>query len=154
MHITHSAGRAECANRTITSARVAQTRHLLTQSDRNAIARLLADGGTRHAPNPVLLEGLLRQRLRSARPAPEVIPTDLIIAGSRVTYKINGEGARSGILSIAEMPWPGHIMVTSLLGATLIGMRSMQKAPLLREDGRIDTVVVLEVDQPEPNEAA
>jgi len=35
--------------------------------------------------------------------------------------------------------------VTSFLGATMLGMQKLQKAPLLREDGWIDTLVVLDV---------
>ncbi|MFD2856245.1 hypothetical protein ACFSZS_17785 [Seohaeicola zhoushanensis] len=67
---------------------------------------------------------------------------------------ISGEGARSGELSMQAMPLPGRILVASLLGATLIGMRVLQKTPLLRDDGEIDTVVVLDVTPPQGDDAA
>jgi hypothetical protein len=67
---------------------------------------------------------------------------------------ISGEGARSGVLSMSRMPIPGCLLVASLLGATLIGMRKLQKAPLLRDDGQIETVVVLDVRPPHGHDAA
>ncbi|MBN7787539.1 hypothetical protein JYP51_21635 [Ponticoccus gilvus] len=66
---------------------------------------------------------------------------------------ISAEGARSGVLSMNPTPVPGHILVASLLGATLIGMRKLQKVPLLRDDGQIEVVVVLDV-HPSPDQAA
>lgn len=126
----------------------------LTVADRLGIERLLDNKATRHAPNPSILDGLLRHKLRSARGAPEPAPADLVVAGSIVTYMISGEGARSGELSMQAMPLPGRILVASLLGATLIGMRVLQKTPLLRDDGEIDTVVVLDVTPPQGDDAA
>ncbi len=58
---------------------------------------------------------------------------------------ISGGGARSGVLSMSPAPAPGRILIASLLGATLVGMRKMQKVPLLRDDGQIETIVVLDV---------
>lgn len=119
--------------------------YLLTLEDRLGIERLLHDKGTRHARNPPILNGLLRHKLRSSRGAPEPTPADLVVAGSHVTYMISGGGARSATLSMQPVPFPGQVLVASLLGATLIGMRILQRAPLLREDGMIDTIVVLDV---------
>ncbi|KIQ70203.1 hypothetical protein Wenmar_01162 [Wenxinia marina DSM 24838] len=51
------------------------------------------------------------------------------------------------------IPLPGQVLVASLLGATLIGMRKLQKVPLLRNDGEISVVVVLDV-KPPPDHAA
>jgi hypothetical protein len=53
---------------------------------------------------------------------------------------VSGEGARSGVLSMNSTPVPGHILVASLLGATLIWMRKLQKVPLLRDDGQIEVL--------------
>lgn len=128
--------------------------HHLTAEDHRAIERLLQSRGTRYAANPPLLNGLLRQKLRTSCPAPIPAPPDFIMAGCHVTYMISGEGARSGIISMGPTPVPGHILVSTLLGATLIGMRRMQKAPLLREDGQIDIVVVLDVMPPHDGDAA
>lgn len=67
---------------------------------------------------------------------------------------ISGGGARSATLSMQPVPLPGQVLVASLLGATLIGMRILQRAPLLREDGMIDTIVVLDVKPPQGDDAA
>ena len=123
----------------------AQTGFRLTVDDRLGIEQLLRCEGTRSAPNPPLLNGLLRHKLRISRGAPEPASPDLVVAGRHVTYMISGEGARSGVLSMNPVPGQGYIPVASLLGATLIGMRKLQKVPLLRDDGQIDVVVVLDV---------
>jgi hypothetical protein len=49
------------------------------------------------------------------------------------------------VLAFSLCPFPGIISVASLIGATLIGMRKLQRAPLLRDDGEIETIVVLDV---------
>ena len=130
-----------------------ETGFLLTVEDRLGIERLLRHRGTGHAPNPPLLNGLLRHKLRISRGATEPAPPELVVSGCHVTYMISGEGARSGVLSMNPTPVPGHILVASLLGATLIGMRKLQKVPLLRDDGQIEVVVVLDV-HPSPDHAA
>ncbi|WP_299822097.1 hypothetical protein [uncultured Jannaschia sp.] len=140
--------------RSVFDAGPAQTRFFLTVEDRIGIERLLRQRGTRNAPNPVLLEGLLRHKLRISRGAAEPAPQELVVAGCHVTYEIGGEDARSGMLAMNPVPFPGHVLVASLLGATLIGMRVLQRAPLLRDDGRIDTVFVLDVSPPPCHHAA
>lgn len=129
-----------------------ETGFLLSVDDRLGIERLLRHRGTRNSPPP-LLSGLLRHKLRISRGTPEPASPDLVVAGCHVTYMISGEGARSGVLSMNPTPVPGHILVASLLGATLIGMRKLQKVPLLRDDGQIEVVVVLDV-HPSPDQAA
>lgn len=119
--------------------------YFLTTKDRRGIQTLLDTQGTRFAANPPMLQGFLRHKLRISAHIDEPVPSDLAISGRLVSYMISGEGARSGVLSLDPLPHPGNILVTSLLGATLIGMRALQKVPLLREDGQIDTVVVLDV---------
>ncbi|GGL50434.1 hypothetical protein [Wenxinia marina] len=126
----------------------------LTREDRAGIERLLRQHDTKHAPNPPLLNGLLRHKLRISAPAPRPTPLELVVGGSHVTYKITGEGARSGVLSMSPIPLPGQVLVASLLGATLLGMRKLQKAPLLRSDGEISAVVILDVDPPRADDAA
>ena len=118
---------------------------LLTLEDRLGIERLLRTGVTRNAPNPPLLIGLLTHKLRISRGAPEPAPPELVVSGRQVTYMITGGGSRLAVLSMNPEPIPGRVLVASLLGATLIGMRKLQRAPLLRDSGRIDTVVVLDV---------
>ncbi|WP_297771773.1 hypothetical protein [uncultured Roseovarius sp.] len=131
-----------------------ETGFLLTVNDRLGIERLLRHRGTKNAPNPPLLNGLLRHKLRISRGAPEPASPDLVVAGCHVIYMISGEGARTGVLTMNPVPIPGHILVASLLGATLIGMRKLQKVPLLRDDGQIETVVVLDVSPSRDHDAA
>jgi hypothetical protein len=126
----------------------------LTVDDRAGIERLLRKDGTRHAPNPPLLNGLLRHKLRTSRGAWEPAAPELVVGGRRITYMISDEDARTGVLSLSPVPIPGHVLVASLLGATLIGMRKLQKSPLLRDDGQIETVIVLDVDPPQSHDTA
>ncbi|PJE33719.1 hypothetical protein PSM7751_03851 [Pseudooceanicola marinus] len=139
--------------RSLFEGSAAESGFLLTVDDRLGIEHLLRYRGTRNSPNPPLLNGLLRHKLRISRGATESASPDLVVAGCHVTYMISGEGARTGVLSMSPMPVPGHILVASLLGATLIGMRKLQKVPLLRDDGQIEVVVVLDV-HPSPDHAA
>ena len=120
-------------------------RFQLTSADRVGIERLLSLGLTANCPNPTLIEGFLRHKLRLARPAPEPVPADLVVAGRQVTYMTSGAHARSGTLTMVSDSKAGCVPVTSFLGATLLGMRKMQKMPLLREDGWVETLIVLDV---------
>ena len=120
----------------------------LTVEDRLGIERLLHDTNLGHAPNPAILWGFLRYKLRASRGAPEPAPATLIVSGSDVTYMISGGGARSGTMHMSATPYPGCLIVGSMLGATLIGLRALQKVPLLRNDGQIETLVVLDVKSP------
>lgn len=131
-----------------------QTGFVLTVEDRVGIERLLRRRVIDYAPNPPLLNGLLRYKLRISRGVPEPATSEIVVAGSLVSYMISGEGARAGVLTMNSAPIPGHILVASLLGATLIGMRKLQKAPLLRDDGQIDTLVVLDVSPTPAHDAA
>ncbi|SDY81132.1 hypothetical protein [Citreimonas salinaria] len=130
-----------------------ETGFLLTVEDGVGTERLLRHCGTKNAPNPPLLIGLLRHKLRISRGAPEPAPPEVVLAGRQVTYMISGEGSRSGVLAMHPVPLPGRVLVASLLGATLIGMRKLQKAPLLRDSGQIHTVVVLDVSPPPDHDA-
>ncbi|GAW36697.1 hypothetical protein RA2_03772 [Roseovarius sp. A-2] len=149
--ITHPP--AESDFRSLFERSTVEAGFLLTVDDRLGIEHLLRYRGTRNSPNPPLLNGLLRHKLRISRGALEPASPDLVVAGRRVTYMISGEGARTDVLSMSPVPAPGHIPVASLLGATLIGMRKMQKVPLLRDDGQIEVVVVLDV-RPSPDHDA
>ncbi|WPY96444.1 hypothetical protein T8T21_18245 (plasmid) [Limimaricola variabilis] len=131
-----------------------ETGFLLTVRDRAGIEGLLRRHDTRHSPDPVLLNELLRYKLRISRGAREPVSPEFVVAGCRVVYRIADKEPRAGLLSMCPAPRPGHVLVASLLGATLIGMRHLQAAPLLRDDGRIDTVVVLDTMPPPDTDAA
>lgn len=117
----------------------------LTRADRIGVERLLSLGLTEECPNPTLIEGFLRHKLCIARPAPEPMPANLVVAGRLVSFMANGGKTRSGMLTLVPGDGVRCISVTSFLVATMLGMQKMQKAPLLREDGWIDTLIVLEV---------
>tara|TARA_R110002072_G_scaffold199785_1_gene357532 strand:+ start:1314 stop:1763 length:450 start_codon:yes stop_codon:yes gene_type:complete len=120
-------------------------RFQLTRADRIGVERLLSLGLTAECPNPALIEGFLHHKLRMARPAPEPTPANLVVAGRLVSFMTNGGKPRSGMLTFVPGDDAGCTPVTSFLGATMLGMQALQKAPLLREDGWIDTLVVLDV---------
>ncbi|UYV38064.1 hypothetical protein N4R57_02890 [Rhodobacteraceae bacterium D3-12] len=120
-------------------------RFQLSRADWIGVERLLSLGLTAECPNPTLIEGFLRHKLRLARAAPEPTPADLVTVGRHVTFMTSGRNERSGMLTLVSDMQPGRIPVTSFLGATLLGMHKMQKTPLLREDGWIDKLVVLGV---------
>jgi len=120
-------------------------RFQLTRADWIGVERLLSLGLTAECPNPTLIKSFLRHKLRLARPAPEPAPASLIIAGRLVSFMTNGGKARCGMLTLVPSQKAGCIPVTSFLGATMLGMQKSQKMPLLREDGWIDTLVVLDV---------
>lgn len=104
-----------------------QTGFVLLVEDKVGINCRLRRRSTDHAANSPLLNGLLRHKLRISRSSPEPAPDELVVAGRHVTYTIIGEGARSGVLTMNPSPIPGHILVASLLGAALIGMRKLQR---------------------------
>lgn len=98
-------------------------------------------------PSSRLLAYVLANKLMNTRPSDDVYYTDSIVGGSCVTYIIDGKEPQSGLLahrSGAGLPG-GIIPVASLLGATLIGMRLGQRAPLLFEDGSIGRLFVKDV---------
>lgn len=122
-------------------------RFALTVADRVGIERLLSHGKLKGSANPELLAGFLRHKLRISRGAPEPAPEDLVTAGCEVAYMTNDGVIRSGLLTFDPNPNAEHLPVETLLGATLIGMQMLQKAPLLRDNGDIDAVVVIDVNQ-------
>ncbi len=76
---------------------------------------------------------------------------DLVAGGSFVTYSVGGGAATSGLLVHRARPGllqSGVVPVASLPGATLIGMRAGQRAPLLCEDGSVKSLLVLDTVPP------
>lgn len=125
----------------------------LTRSDRTSLERLLHDRVMSETPYPVILTGFLRYKLRTAIPVREPAPVDLVTGGCHVYYMISGGGLQSGLLTFNAMHQVGAIPIASMLGATMIGMRRRQRAPILREDGTVDTLVILDTS-PLPELAA
>lgn len=119
---------------------------LLTLEDRcrlrGHMEQCLRSGG-----DGVLVAGILRRKIARSDPVRGEVPDDLATGGCRVRFMITGGGASSGVLThevAADAP-KDAIPVCSLVGATLIGMRVLQRALVLRDDGRIDTLALLDV---------
>ncbi|MEQ8933169.1 MAG: hypothetical protein RIE24_03285 [Silicimonas sp.] len=131
-----------------------QTTFVLTRNDRLGIERVLREGELSHIAYPIILTGFLRHKLRTAGAAPDPVPDSLVTAGCLVTYMVSDSDIETEFLTFDPMPSVGSIPVSSLLGATMIGMRRGQKAPLLREDGGIVSLVILDSDRPRSASAA
>ena len=97
-----------------------------------------------------MLAHVLRHKLGAPERCGEAVPRDAVVGGATLDYRIDNGPVQSGLLCHRSRTGgvSGVIPVLSLLGATLIGMRTGQRAPLLREDGAIVTVAVLSVAQP------
>ncbi|AVO37512.2 hypothetical protein [Pukyongiella litopenaei] len=98
-------------------------------------------------PAMTLLAHVLRNKIRTTEPVSNLHARDLVTGGCHVTYSVNGGAHQAGLLVHRAGSGSGSsvIPVASLLGATLIGMRVGQQAPLLCEDGTITSVSVLGV---------
>lgn len=120
---------------------------ILSDTDRRRLERHLQDC---EIPREPLLSHVLRHKLEGPKMCGLETPRDAVAGGSVLEYRIDDEPARSGLLCHASRIGDRHgvIPVFSLLGATLIGMRVGQRAPLLREDGSISAVRVLDVTHP------
>ncbi len=91
-----------------------------------------------------LVAGVLRSKIDLAEIICGDAPPDVATLGCNVTYMVTGGGAQYGRLTCDDTGGDA-IAITSLLGATLIGMRELQRAPLLRADGSILTLALLRV---------
>lgn len=94
------------------------------------------------------LSRVLERKIRASASSGGEPDDDVVRGGSQVTYSIAGGPQQCGLLvhrARLEAAAGGIIPVASLLGATLIGMRVGQRAPLLCEDGAIVSLMVLGV---------
>ncbi|SMC95497.1 hypothetical protein [Primorskyibacter flagellatus] len=128
-----------------------QRRHLvLPEADHAQLQRHLEQcEGTQH-PAWRLLAYVLRDKIMMTDPVSKLHVRDLVTGGCRVTYCVSNAESQTGLLVHRARAGAGSgvIPVASLLGATLIGMRAGQRAPLLCEDGSIMSVSVLDVMPP------
>lgn len=102
------------------------------------------------AIGPPFLSRVLERKIDGAVISGSKVSDDVVTGGSRVRYAIAGGPERCALLvHRARMgAASGIVPVASLLGATLIGMRVGQRAPLLCEDGAIVSLLVLGVVRP------
>lgn len=103
------------------------------------------------APSWTLLAYALQSKIFNTKPVPVPVERDIVIGGSLITYAVDGGAPKTGLLVHQEDRGgsPGqNILVSSLLGATLIGMRTGQRAPLLCDDGTVKSLFVLDTIPP------
>lgn len=100
-----------------------------------------------------LVGTILRRKLTHADTIDATETEGVATANSRVSYMVTGGGATTGVLRHSQTPGaddPHAIPISSLLGATLIGMKVRQRASLPRADGSVLTLALLKVeDDPE-----
>ena len=123
---------------------------VLPKADHLELQRHLALCDAAGEPASTLLAYVLLHKIMATEPVENFSANDLVIGDSRVIYSENGGRIQSGVLvhSTRSKSARRVVQVRSLLGATLIGMRVGQRAPLLRTDGTIGTIAVLGVAQP------
>lgn len=98
-----------------------------------------------------LLAYVLRNKIVHSEPAPGLVERDIVVGGSQVSYTAGAGAVATGLLLHRAGPafrQAGIIPVPSLLGATLIGMRIGQRAPLLCEDGSVKSLVIVDTVPP------
>lgn len=123
------------------------TPRALPIADHQKLQEHLEDCTCAIRPGAKLLAYVLANKLMNTRPVENVHQSDLVVGGSCVTYTVDGTEPQTGLLihrSRTGLPG-GVIPVASLLGATLIGMKVGQHAPLLFEDGSIGRLRVNDV---------
>jgi len=97
---------------------------------------------------PRLVDEILRKKLAHSQIVEEAdVPPQLAIGNSLIRYRINENDPRTGLLfhRIPRQADPDHLSVCSLAGATVIGLSSGHRAPLLRSDFTFGTITLLDV---------
>lgn len=119
---------------------------LIGAPDRRHVTRLLRSGDVGAQS---MVAHVLRRKIAAARACNGLLPGNVVTGRSSVTYAVDGGPARTVLLTHEAQGGADDIVaVASLLGATLIGMRAGERAPLLREDGTIASLTVLAVARP------
>lgn len=124
---------------------------LLPQSDYTHLLEHLDICERDRARSSALLARVLHHKIVTTLPSRELVTRDVVVGGSRVSYRLGGGAVASGLLvqrARLGSRQLGIIPVASLLGATLIGMRVGQRAPLLCEDGTVTSLVVVDTLPP------
>ncbi|WP_417808573.1 hypothetical protein [Thioclava sp.] len=123
---------------------------ILPDADHRQLQRHLELCDAARQPASTLLAYVLQHKIMATKPVGNIHASDLVTGGCRVIYSVDDGPIQTGLLAHRARTGQasGVIPVCSLLGATLIGMRVGQRAPLLREDKTIGTISVLSVVQP------
>jgi hypothetical protein len=125
-------------------------RSILPETDHQKLQQHLGLCEGLRQPSWTLLAYVLHNKILTTEPIASLYARDLVTGGCHVTYSVNGGPRQTGLLvhRARSGSSSGVIPVASLLGATLIGMRVGQRAPLLSEDGAIMSVSILNVTPP------
>lgn len=125
-------------------------RSVLPESDHQQLRQHLEHCEQDSPPSRTMLTHVLRNKILTTEPVGRFQESDRVTSGCRVTYRVNGKAEQTGLLvhNARSAFGSGVIPVSSLLGATLIGMRIGQRAPLLCEDGTVMSLSVLGVTPP------
>lgn len=124
---------------------------MLPVSDYNHLLQHLERCERERGPSWTLLAYVLHDKIVNTEPCRGLPTQDIVFGGSQVAYAVGGGAVASGLLVQRARPGTrqlGIIPVASLLGATLIGMRIGQRAPLLCEDGTVTSLVVVDTLPP------
>ncbi|MDK3075657.1 hypothetical protein QO034_21555 [Sedimentitalea sp. JM2-8] len=100
-------------------------------------------------PALILLSYVIRHKLMTLKPVKNLYSADMVTGGRQFQYAIDKGPVQDGLL-VHRARWgqsTGIIPAYSILGATLIGMRAGQRAPLLCENSSVRSVSVLRVIQ-------
>lgn len=123
------------------------TPQILPRDDHEKLQQHLEACECVRRPSSKLLSYVLANKLMNTRPVDDVHHSDLVVGGAVVTYTVNGNEPQTGeVIHRARVGLSDSaIPVSSLLGATLIGMHVGERAPLLFEDGTIGRLTVTAV---------
>lgn len=137
-----------------TTARVRpRGRAVLPVADYDLLLEYLEICERDRGPNWALLAYVLQNRIVNSEPSHLPVDRDIVVSRNEVIYSVSGASVEAGLLVHQPNAGPrqrGIIPVSSLLGATLIGMRIGQRAPLLCEDGSVKSLVVVDTVSPNP----
>lgn len=123
-------------------------RSVLPDADHQQLQRHLEACERNKESSWMLLAYVLHSKIANIEPISAPLERDIVTSGCRVSYSVNGGAIQTSLLvhdARPKAPLSGVISVPSLLGATLIGMRIGQRAPLLCEGGAILSVLVVDV---------
>lgn len=124
----------------------------LTSKDYMLLERHLTRPSPARTISPLAL-ALIRTKLAESQLVmPDDVAPEVATGNSRIVFSLDGRPDETRVLIHSE----GHattglsLSVTTLLGATLLGLHSGQQVPLLRADGSLGQVLLREVAyQPE-----
>lgn len=119
----------------------------LPMADHQKLQEHLDDCDCARNPDLKPLAYVLANKLMNTRPVDEDRNSGVVIGESCVTYAVDAQMPQTALLTHRTRAGQQSnvIAVASLLGATLIGMRVGQRAPLLLNDDTIGRLCIIDV---------